>query len=1046
MNKASRSYYKRFYRLAAAAVTVMMTVLTGSLVLGDSVRGSLRDRVNERLGETVTIVNTGNGFLSDTILHNDLLSSAEGFLVCEGFVSATDNKGNAKMIPVTVWGDTISSNKAQVNEALAKHIGTESFVLHLPSNSLVPRGALFVSQTHTSTLRITSHTIRKPKDGGNLLLRDEQVRPLNVFVNRQQLAEAMELDGKSVNVILSPKEFTVSDFQQIWKPSFSGIIAKGDTISTNRLFLPSNIVNLMEPERRYMVYFVNTIGNIHGSEISYSFVTATDEVKGDNTVLSDEASRRLGVNVGDSVTMEYYVVKKGLKRLETRSHRFVVSSIVSTRQIAGDSLLTASFPGLSGVAKCTDWDSDLPIDMSRITKADEDYWSQWRQTPKALVSFDAVGEDWCSDFGAATKVIASPEQIEKITPEDMGLSVIQPRQHALYAASSGTDFAGLFLALGFFIILAAILLMANPLVEMLSVRSDEVSLYNTLGFSKKVIRQRFIREAAPMLLIPTLAGLLLGLGYACVMLRMLAGVWNGATHTDGFTLHVTPQTLLISWIAGATICLVTLVILINKEISRQMLSISGCEQPAIWAKNPAIWAKEKKLFPKEKNFFSYEKTDSSHKRVFFLLLLMISALIVLNFAIFHSVAVFVLCGLLWIVEAGMGGRMVVTRASRSEAERGQLPLLNMRHYKRQHTMAFWTLATGVFTVFAVGLNRPDVEHSSREATGGCSLFAETAVPLLYDLNDTRSRRHLHLEELPQDVRFLQMPKHAVDEASCWNLNKVSTPSVLGMETSQMAAFGIDIDKLTLNAEEDNIVPVAIDEEALTWSMMKKVGDTLTYKAADGHEAKAIIAASYPTGVLHGYAIMPQEQFLKLWPEESGSRVILAGKMQSPGAPPSNDDKASIAQFATTQQLLETALSDYGISVSTTDDRLRRFYEVTDAYLSIFLSLGGLGLLLGLASLLIVVRKSLAARRQEIALYQTLGFSPQSIVGMLRKEQIIVPLFAILTGALGSLVSISAGIREINTTAWAEALALLALFGIITWIIIHLIINTKTIRQ
>ncbi|MBO7466884.1 MAG: FtsX-like permease family protein [Bacteroidaceae bacterium] len=1046
MNRASRSYYKRFYRLAAAAVTVMMTVLTGSLVLGDSVRGSLRDRVNERLGETVTIVNTGNGFLNDTILHNDLLRSAKGFLVCEGFVSTTDNKGNAKMIPVTVWGDTIGSHKAQVNEALSKHIGTESFVLHLPSNSLVPRGALFVSQTHTSTLRITSHTVRKSKDGGNLLLRNEQVRPLNVFVNRQQLAEAMDLDGKSVNVILSPKEFTVSDFQQIWEPSFSGIIAKGDTIGTSRLFLPTNIVNLMEPEQRYMAYFVNTIGNTHGSEISYSFVTATDELKGDNTVLSDEASRRLGVNVGDSVTMDYYVVTKGLKRLETRSHRFVVSNIVSTLQMAGDSLLTASFPGLSGVAKCTDWDSDLPIDMSRITKADEDYWSQWRQTPKALVSFDAVGEDWCSDFGAATKVIASSEQIEKIKPEDMGLSVIQPRQQALYAASNGTDFAGLFLALGFFIILAAILLMANPLLEMLSVRSDEVSLFNTLGFSKKAIRQRFIREVAPMLLIPTLIGLLLGLGYAFLMLRMLAGAWNGATHTDGFTLRVTPQTLLISWIAGTTICLVTLVILINKEISRQMLSISGSEQPTIWAKNPAIWAKKKNLFPKEKNFSSYEKTASSRKRVFYLLLLMICALIVLNFAIFHSVVVFVLCGLLWIVDASIGGRILLTKASLSANDLEQLPLLNIRHFKRQHTLAFWTLATGIFTVFAVGLNRPDIKHSSHEATGGYSLYAETAVPLLYDMNDIRSRRHLHLEELPHDVRFLQMPKHTEDEASCWNLNKVSIPSVLGMETSQMAAFGIDVDKLMLNAEEDNIVPVAIDVEALTWSMMKKVGDTLTFKANDGHEAKALIAASYPTGVLHGYAIMPQEQFLLLWPEESGSRVFMAGRKPNPETLLTKIDNESTAQLNTTQQLLETALSDYGISLNSTDDRLRRFYEVTDAYLSIFLSLGGLGLLLGLASLLIVVRKSLAARRQEIALYQTLGFSTQSIVGMLRKEQLIVPLFAILTGALGSVVSISAGIREISTSAWTVALALLALFGIITWIIIHLIINTKTIRQ
>ena len=68
MKAASRSYYKRFYRLAGLAVAVMTGVLTGSLVLGDSVRGSLAGRVGERLGQTETVVQTGTGFLSDSIM------------------------------------------------------------------------------------------------------------------------------------------------------------------------------------------------------------------------------------------------------------------------------------------------------------------------------------------------------------------------------------------------------------------------------------------------------------------------------------------------------------------------------------------------------------------------------------------------------------------------------------------------------------------------------------------------------------------------------------------------------------------------------------------------------------------------------------------------------------------------------------------------------------------------------------------------------------------------------------------------------------------
>ena len=86
--KRSRSYYKKFYRLVAVAIAVMTAVLTGSIVLGDSVRGSLMERVSERLGNSETLIQTGTGFLSDSILNNEILSDAKGYLLSEGFISS----------------------------------------------------------------------------------------------------------------------------------------------------------------------------------------------------------------------------------------------------------------------------------------------------------------------------------------------------------------------------------------------------------------------------------------------------------------------------------------------------------------------------------------------------------------------------------------------------------------------------------------------------------------------------------------------------------------------------------------------------------------------------------------------------------------------------------------------------------------------------------------------------------------------------------------------------------------------------------------------
>ena len=994
--KRSRSYYKKFYRLVAVAIAVMTAVLTGSLVLGDSVRGSLMERVSERLGNSETIIQTGTGFLSDSILNNEILSDAKGYLLSEGFISS-----EGKMIPVMVWGtdnDSLNYDEATLNPQLSTLISNPStltpnpIILHLPSNNLVGSGSLFISQSHATQLRLTVKGIKSAQDGGNILLHNEQVRPLNVFINRQQLAEALGVKGK-VNVILSPNNITSDTFYGVWRPEDSGLQFNSDSIvGIDRVFLPHSVVETLNPSTRYLAYFVNSLGTI-----PYSFVTATDRLKGNETILTDYAAQRMNAHVGDSVTMEYYVSQGGLKKLLTRSHRFRVSGIVPINEFQKQAdMITADFPGLSGVKRCTDWNSDLPIDMSRITKADEDYWTAYRQTPKALVSLDAVGKDWIGSYGVATKVMCDTARMKLLTPQSFGIAVVHPRIAAFDAAQNGTDFGTLFLALGFFIIVAAILLMQNPLSEMYQLRRPEIQLLNALGFSKRQVFRRLFSEAVPVVLVSAPIGVLLGYAYAAVILQLLAGPWSGVVHTDGFAIHANIMTVVLSFILSVILAFVVLA-----------LTVRGSQKSKGESQKAKVKGQRSKVEGQSRDF----------------------KLSIIDY---------------------------------------QLSII--KYFRHQHRLSFITLALGVLTVFAVGVNRPDFSHSSESATGGYQYYGESRIPLHYDLNTAAGRHHLHLDNLPSNLRFLQLPKHTEDEASCMNLNHVENPSVFGMSLEDMKSFGINIsevegvkykvDSVKWNCKADELankeeskctIPIVVDSEALLWSMMKKVGDTLTYHASDGRKVNVVIAAEYPTGIFHGNAIMPLDCFRQLWPDEMGSRVVLVkeegqkskGESQRSKVESSNPSPLN-TKLSTLNSTLTTSLSDYGFTLIPSVERLLHFFEVTDTYLRIFLSLGLLGLMLGLVSLLIVIRKNLVARSEEIRLYHALGFPTGTIVRMFRCEQLIVPLLAILTGA-GVCLLISVLLPTFSFSLSTFLLCLLPII-VFTCIIIYISITTKTIRQ
>ncbi|MBO7538185.1 MAG: ABC transporter permease [Prevotella sp.] len=999
----SRKHYQRFYWLVSFAVILMTAVLTGSLLLGDSVRCTLVQRVGERLGKTETIITSRTGFMSDRLMQQPLLKEAQGYLLMDGFVSVGE-----KLLPVYVWGtdaDSLSTGEVMINEPLrAKLDGTEDIVLHLPSHNLVPSGSLFVTKSYATQLRVHVAGVKSIEEGGNLLLKNEQTLPLNVFVSRQELAEKMELEGK-INLVLSEDIISEEQLAESWMPELSGIHLTDSSLTSDGIFIPNDIVEKCKGGL-YFSYLVNDLANGNDT-IPYSFVTAVNKWQGEpldgqDMILSDYAAKRLHVSEGDSVDMSYFIAKD-LKNLETHEQTFRVKHIVPLADFMRDSLLIVEFPGLSHVEKCTDWDSDLPIKMERVKKEDEDFWYAYRQTPKAIVSYEAIRSDWSNAFGSATALCFTSLPDIKLTPHDAGMQIIRPRIQGIKGATGGVDFASLFLSLGFFIILSAILLMKNPLVEMFTQRRGEITLYRQMGFADTMIFRNLYREAFTTMLCTSTFGVLAGLLYSALTLWLLGNVWSGATHTEGFALHIRPLTVIVGWAIGLLICAIVL-----------------------W------WVVRTMLRQRQDEHIEPTQKRNQNVYLFVGLLILTVVLIAVNFIFLHNMMLFIACGLLWILTWGIFLRVIIR--SRAETDtptvsRTQMMWQSIRASLKQHLLAYWALALGVFTVFAVGLNRPDFSQAT-ETTGGYQYYVDSRVPIQYDLNNSAVHQKLSLESLPDSTQFLGFLRHTQDEASCLNLNQVSTPTVLGVDLKYMEPFGLPQHFSHLSPLTSYIY---IDEESLIWSLKKSVGDTLYYQNDRAETVPVVIAGTYPTGIFHGNAIMSAEDFRRLWPKESGVEVLL---MKS-----SRPDEAA--------EILSTAMNEYGLNVQTVGERIQMFFEVTETYLLIFLTLGGLGLLLGIFSLMIIVRKNLTAQTATIQQYRAIGFGDRLIQSLLLRENLLVPLYAVAVGATGSVISINANIGGAGATTLLFAALTLAVLAAalivgIRIIVKQYIINTETI--
>jgi ABC-type antimicrobial peptide transport system permease subunit len=343
------------------------------------------------------------------------------------------------------------------------------------------------------------------------------------------------------------------------------------------------------------------------------------------------------------------------------------------------------------------------------------------------------------------------------------------------------------------------------------------------------------------------------------------------------------------------------------------------------------------------------------------------------------------------------------------------------------------IAAGIFTVFITGVNKMNSNENTIKrsgGTGGYLLWCENTIPVKEDMNSETGKKSLGLDnDQLSDVSFVQMKKYSGNDASCLNLNHITTPPLLGIDpddfiTKQSFSFSkvLDVKKFKnpwqyLNIPSTNNTFFGIaDQTVLEWGLKLKTGDTLILRAENGQPVKIIIAAGLQSSVFQGNLLIGKENFTRYFPSVSGFQVFLA-----------DGNNALTDQYKNT---LEERLESYGTDIEKTSFRLASFYRVTNTYLSVFAVFGAFGMIIGIAGLGFVLLRNYNQRKKEFAIMLAAGFRSKKIRSMILSEQLKILIAGVTAGVFSALLATSSSIINNRVIPW--------LF--LSWMILAIIIT------
>ncbi|HZG53859.1 MAG TPA: ABC transporter permease, partial [Pyrinomonadaceae bacterium] len=666
--KRNLVHYRRTNAAVVCGVAIAVAVLAGALLVGDSVRASLRALVLGRLGRTAYVVSASNFFREDLAgefrAHPQFAAAAfEGacpLVVFEGVV--IDEVSGRRGGGVQVYGvderfwqfqgldagrGSLRGREALLSAGLAAELGARAggeVLLRIEKPSAIPVESLHGRKEDAGrTMRLTVREVLGAADLGEFSLRPQQGAVRAVFVPLARVQKDAEQEGRVNTLLLSattgddPTSAAVAAqtaaATKILRETFTladlGVKVRtldaphALSVETESAIVGDALRRQAEEAAQSLglgasaiySYLANTI-RVGERQIPYSLVTAIDEesFKGlqrgeagqtpepeareaggahanerPPILLNDWAARDLGARVGDAVSLDYYVWREE-GRLETRAAEFRLAGIAPMRGLAADRELTPEYPGISGTESLSDWDPPFPLDLARVRPQDEDYWKQFRTTPKAFIPLARGQELWQTRYGKLTSLrLAAEKQTSleaaradferslraRVDPFAANFALYAARAEGLSASRGATDFGEYFLYFSFFLVVSALLLAALFFKLGIEQRLREIGVLQAVGFPAARVRALFLGEGLLLAAAGSALGTLGALGYAALMMYGLRTWWVEAVGTRSLALHVSPVSLALGGAGGilaALACIWWTLRLLAPVSAREMLT------------------------------------------------------------------------------------------------------------------------------------------------------------------------------------------------------------------------------------------------------------------------------------------------------------------------------------------------------------------------------------------------------------------------------------------------------------------------------------------
>jgi len=1069
--RRSLRFHWRTHLGVVAGAAVATAVLVGAMVVGDSVRHSLRALALSRLGDVHVSMGPGDRYFRARLaaeLAEELSAPSAAAIqlrgVAVGQAGRRANGVHVLGVDDAFWAlrggeappPQLDAEQVVVNRRLADQLGVgagDSVLLRVPRPSLLPRDAPLSDDKDTSTaFRLTVAAVAGDGQFGRFGLRADQVAPYNAFVPLAWLQERVRLPGKA-NLLLvgpgpggvMPVETADAAVRRRWRLADAALELRelprrrAIELRSDRIFLASAVVEAAAGAGPapvgVLTYFVNEIRS-GGRTTPYSTVAAMGPLAtgspataaapararinpvpaatGEEEVLIGRwLAEDLDAAAGDRVALTYFVLGRG-RTLTERTRTLRVGSVLSSGTITVDPTLMPAFPGVTAAENCSDWKPGIPIDFKRIRPADERYWDDFRGAPKAFVSLPAGRAMWGNRFGDLTSVRwpAPPATRRSLTanlrrrlsPASAGLFFRPVRRQGLAAGTESLDFGQLFLYLSFFLIAAALLLMGLLLALGIERRSEEVGTLLAVGLPRATVRRLLLGEGLCLALAGVAVGAPAGLLYTRAVLQGLGTVWGGAVAGAHIRFHVAPLTLTLA-AAGALLAAMAAMWLVLRRQGR---------------------APARQLLAEGAQFQSIAPRGRLARSRAGLAVGVITALaagaVLLVWGRGERAAqvsaFFAAGGLLLAAVVGFAQALLAAAGRRA---RLSLPGLGLRNAARRPGRSLATitlLACGVFLIVAIGAFRRHAGEGAGErssGTGGFALLGETAMPILHDLNAPAGREAFRLPEgTLRGASVVGLRVRAGDDASCLNLNRAQRPRLLGVDPEALdsrgaftlvkAADGRDVaegwDLLSSPVGEE--VPAVGDNATVTWALGKSVGDAIEIADERGRRRRLRIVGVIADSVLQGSLVISESNFERLFPSESGYRMLLID------APPAAVDRV--------RRGLARAGQDVGLQLTPAARRLAEFNVIQNTYLSIFQALGGLGLILGSVGLGVVLMRNVLDRRGELALMRAVGFRRPALVALLLAEHWGLLALGLLGGAGAGLLAVVPALQSPGTHA------------------------------